>query len=338
MTYASGAPAIFGATAGFALSQLARLNSGVASLSDLALTISGQGKTGADAAAFASAAGLPAGVALDAKGVVAPGVLAPAVSPYLLQADKSDGVVTLTGYCPDDKAHEKILAAAKANFVDAKIVDQLKIARGAPAGVVEAAIAGFAQLAHLAKGQFGLNGNDAVLTGEIADAGAAADTKAAFAGALPEGFTAAAKLTFTEKPVAPPVANAAKTPEAANASARSCQAELNGLVAREHIQFVTASARLSAESWDLLDRLADAAQKCPSSSIEVVGHTDNVGDKEDNDYLSKRRALAIVRYLRRSGVDEQRLTATGDGNSHPIASNDTEEGRAQNRRIEFIVK
>ncbi len=72
--------------------------------------------------------------------------------------------------------------------------------------------------------------------------------------------------------------------------------------------------------------------------IEVAGYTDAVGDEDSNKALSKRRARAVVEMLTDGGVAASRLTAEGYGSAKPVASNDSEDGRAENRRIEFVVK
>jgi OmpA-OmpF porin, OOP family len=71
--------------------------------------------------------------------------------------------------------------------------------------------------------------------------------------------------------------------------------------------------------------------------VEVAGHTDSIGTEEYNQGLSERRAESVRAYLESKGISATRLTARGYGELQPIASNDTEEGRAQNRRSEMIV-
>lgn len=74
-----------------------------------------------------------------------------------------------------------------------------------------------------------------------------------------------------------------------------------------------------------------------STRIQVIGHTDNIGGKASNKVLSQQRADAVKAFLVAQGVSEQRIDAIGRGDTHPIASNDTEAGRFQNRRIEFAI-
>ena len=107
---------------------------------------------------------------------------------------------------------------------------------------------------------------------------------------------------------------------------------LGDTVTLRNIHFLTASAELYEASKAGLDRLAEALNRHPKLRLEVGGHTDNVGKDEDNLVLSERRAKAVYDYLILRGVDPDRLTYRGYGESQPIAPNDTPEGRAQNRR------
>ena len=75
----------------------------------------------------------------------------------------------------------------------------------------------------------------------------------------------------------------------------------------------------------------------PDLRVTVEGHTDSVGSAAYNQKLSERRAQAVKRYLVRQGIDPSRITTEGYGKSRPIASNETEEGRAKNRRADIIA-
>lgn len=106
----------------------------------------------------------------------------------------------------------------------------------------------------------------------------------------------------------------------------------------KNILFETGSAQLKATSNAELDQLAKELKAKPALNIEISGHTDNVGNEATNKLLSKNRADAVKAYLVEKGIAETRLTTVGHGSAKPIASNDTEEGRKQNRRVEFVVK
>lgn len=107
---------------------------------------------------------------------------------------------------------------------------------------------------------------------------------------------------------------------------------LGDTVTLHNIHFLTASAELYEASKAGLDRLAEALNRHPRLRLEVGGHTDNVGKDEDNLALSERRAKAVYDYLILRGVSPDRLSYRGYGETRPVATNDTPEGRAQNRR------
>jgi outer membrane protein OmpA-like peptidoglycan-associated protein len=110
-------------------------------------------------------------------------------------------------------------------------------------------------------------------------------------------------------------------------------------VVLRNIFFKTGSSTLEKESESELQKLVGLLSNNPSMKIEISGHTDNVGDAKSNQLLSENRAKAVYDYLIEKRIASDRLSYKGYGMSQPIASNDTDEGRAQNRRTEFkIVK
>ncbi len=105
------------------------------------------------------------------------------------------------------------------------------------------------------------------------------------------------------------------------------------------VNFAFNSAVLTPESKKILDedRTVARLKGEPDMRVEVAGHTDSVGSDAYNQKLSERRAQAVVDYLVSTGVDPKRLKAVGYGKTKPIASNATEAGRAENRRVELQV-
>lgn len=103
----------------------------------------------------------------------------------------------------------------------------------------------------------------------------------------------------------------------------------------ESITFGFDSAELNPRALGVLDRIGNVASEYPQTLLEIAGHTDSVGSDAYNDRLSERRAQAVGSYLRGRGVADQRMIIIGAGKRYPIASNNTEEGRAQNRRVEI---
>jgi outer membrane protein OmpA-like peptidoglycan-associated protein len=102
----------------------------------------------------------------------------------------------------------------------------------------------------------------------------------------------------------------------------------------EGVNFDTGKATIRAESFPRLDRIVEYMTHKKNSRIEISGHTDNVGNPKANKVLSEKRAQACRNYLISKGIDKSRIEAVGYGDQRPMASNDTDEGRQKNRRIE----
>lgn len=114
-----------------------------------------------------------------------------------------------------------------------------------------------------------------------------------------------------------------------------CASALGDVIRDDPIDFDKGSAVITSESGQVLDKLAATLHRCTGDVIEIGGHTDSDGSEDLNQRLSQARAEAVVSGLRRRSVPLDWLKARGYGEAEPIASNETEEGRARNRRIEF---
>lgn len=103
------------------------------------------------------------------------------------------------------------------------------------------------------------------------------------------------------------------------------------------VQFEVGKATLKAESYSILDQVAEIIKKYPRYSLSIEGHTDNVGNEANNKQLSEERAKSCYEYLIARGVANERMKYVGFGESKPIADNSTQEGRDKNRRVEFVL-
>ncbi|MCZ8215804.1 MAG: OmpA family protein, partial [Cyclobacteriaceae bacterium] len=111
-----------------------------------------------------------------------------------------------------------------------------------------------------------------------------------------------------------------------------------GLTVRlKNIYFDFDKTTLKRESFTELDKVVDFLKQNSTVEIEISGHTDGKGSDDYNLNLSQGRSQSVVDYIISKGIESYRLTAHGYGESKPIDSNDTEEGRANNRRVEFTV-
>lgn len=320
MTYARGAPDGFEALATYGLIEVGKLTDSSISLADTAYSIAGRASTTAIyRAALAAARQLPAG-ATAAKVAIT----SDEISPYILNASKSDGAVTLSGHYPDDQAHQDLIAAVQRRFFNSKVSDELALGKGAPKDFAGAASAMLMQLSRLESGVGTVSDLEISVKGDALHAKAAADISAELSAAVPAGYTAQATIGVAA--VGPPLEPAA------------CQPAFADILGQGKIQFETGQASIQHDSDAVLDNLTVIAMRCPDAQIEISGHTDSVGGDDTNMALSRQRAEAVADYLTKAGIAPERMTAVGYGNMRPIASNDTEEGRTQNRRIEFEVK
>jgi OOP family OmpA-OmpF porin len=114
-------------------------------------------------------------------------------------------------------------------------------------------------------------------------------------------------------------------------------AKTGEVIRLNNIFFETAKSELKPESFPELDGVVDFLSKNSAVEILISGHTDNVGSDDANMTLSENRAKAVVDYILSKGISTNRLSSKGFGESVPIASNDTDEGKAQNRRVEFTI-
>jgi outer membrane protein OmpA-like peptidoglycan-associated protein len=104
-----------------------------------------------------------------------------------------------------------------------------------------------------------------------------------------------------------------------------------------NITFAFDSSNLQPQFYPVLDNVASTLNEYNQTVIEVAGHTDSVGSDSYNQQLSVQRANSVAAYLSSKGIMQQRMITVGAGETRPVASNDTEAGRAQNRRVEITI-
>ncbi|MEX0327768.1 MAG: OmpA family protein [Ruegeria sp.] len=160
---------------------------------------------------------------------------------------------------------------------------------------------------------------------------------------LPFGFVSFGFVFDRAQPGTPPKLElVAATPGAAaletkgNLDREACEGRMEILSRTGNIYFNSGSARLTNESIPLLTNLHDIVDRCPDLTIEIGGHTDSDGSDAANRALSERRARAVNTYLVEQGIAPERLITVGYGETRPVVSNDTADGKRRNRRIEFV--
>ncbi|MCB0994771.1 MAG: OmpA family protein [Acidimicrobiales bacterium] len=297
-----------------------------ATLSDTDLAVSGEvpDQDAADSlTAAVDASGTDAG--LDATTDLAvPDI--EATGPTEVTATLEDGVLTLTGTVLSEAQRDDLVSAAAEAVGADNVVDELEIS-----GLAEATPGAddrIADLASVLSAFSGLGSGTAELTDAalgVTGTAAGADASAALIDAVDGVTSVETELALDEADVDTQVA--------------SLQDELDGLAAeiRETVVFPTGSTVLSAEARATLDQVVAAMDRYQLPVVEVSGHTDDVGSAASNLALSQRRAESVANYLIFSGVPVERISARGAGEEEPLASNDTADGRAANRRVELTA-
>jgi OmpA-OmpF porin, OOP family len=319
MNLSRGAPPRFDSAATLLIDQIAKLKDGKITLSDNKVSLAGMARDlGGREAIMAALKNLPEGFSVATNDIKAP--------PYIFQAYKDPVAVTLTltGYVPDNNVHATLAAGAGRKFFNEKVVDNLKASIGAPAGFAAAVVPALGALSRLSTGTLVVSDREVKLSGDAFYDAAAVQIRNGLGKDFPQGWQFKADVSV--KPAAAPV------------DPTVCQQLFSDLLAKGSIRFESGQATIDPDSTGLLDRLIETAFRCPTASIEIAGHTDGDGEEAFNQALSEKRAQAVMDYLVKAGLPADRFTATGYGSSQPVASNDTEQGKAQNRRIEFVVR
>jgi OOP family OmpA-OmpF porin len=318
MNLSRGAPPRFDNAALLLLDQIWKLKDGKITISDTKVSLAGMARElGGREAIAASLKNLPEGFSVAANEIKAP--------PYIFQAYKDPVAVTLTltGYVPDNNVHAALAAAAGRKFFNEKVVDNIKASLGAPSGFANAVVPALGALSRLSTGTLVVSDREVKLSGDAFYDAAAAQIRAGLKD-FPQGWQFKADISV--KPASAPV------------DGTVCQQLFSGLLAKGKIRFDSGRATIDPDSAGLLDRLIETALRCPSANIEIAGHTDADGEDGFNQALSEKRAQAVTDFLVKAGLPAERFTAMGYGSTQPVASNDTDEGKAQNRRIDFVVR
>jgi OOP family OmpA-OmpF porin len=318
MNLSRGAPPRFDNAALLLLDQIWKLKDGKITISDAKVSLAGMARElGGREAIAAALKNLPEGFSVAANEIKAP--------PYIFQAYKDPVAVTLTltGYVPDNNVHAALVAAAGRKFFNEKVADNIKASLGAPSGFANAVVPALGALSRLSTGTLVVSDREVKLSGDAFYDAAAAQIRAGLKD-FPQGWQFKADISV--KPASAPV------------DGTVCQQLFSDLLAKGKIRFESGRATIDPDSAGLLDRLIETALRCPSANIEIAGHTDADGEDGFNQALSEKRAQAVTDFLVKAGLPAERFTAMGYGSTQPVASNDTDEGKAQNRRIDFVVR
>lgn len=252
--------------------------------------------------------------------VTAPNVSMPSLNLSPLSILRNGKDFTLSGILPDLASKNSLLSAMKAALgPSVNLIDKIDVAAGATAPGFDGLGALLKAAGDIPDFHFTVEGGSLTLTGTAPSE----EVKAA--------VEAAAKAGWPNVQVINNI-----TIKGAAASCDTLQATVDADLAVP-LKFQTGSDALSGDGRAELGTVVASLKACPDAKLTVIGHTDNTGTDAINNPLSESRAKAVAAYLVSQGIPAGSLNAKGAGSSDPIASNDTEAGRAQNRRTEIKV-
>ncbi|MEO0496567.1 MAG: OmpA family protein [Pseudomonadota bacterium] len=321
MQIASGLPedVNFQDAVSFATGQLSELQTGEVEMVDGDYSISGVAANveAYDAVSNALSGDLPAGLNLSSQRIDLP-----IVDPYVWSASRNEDRIELSGNAPSTEEIDQLGVYAADRFSGLEITSSMTRAGGAPTNFDSAASAALNTLSRMRSGTATLTGRQLTVEGETFTPSLRDELTAAVLSGLPAGFVGEANIT---------------APELEAVEVERCDALVVARMADATIGFETAKAVIKSESFGLLDELSGIVARCPGARVEVNGHTDSDGSETYNQRLSEARANAVRTYIVEAGVEPLRIRARGFGESQPIADNETDEGKAKNRRIEFKI-
>ena len=259
-------------------------------------------------------------VSTPSVSVTAPSVAMPSLNLSPLSILRNGKDFTLAGILPDLASKNSLLSALKAALgPSVNLIDKIDIAAGATAPGFDGLSALLKAAGDIPDFHFTVEGGTLTLTGTAPTE----EVKAAVEAAAKAGWP---NLNVINNIVI----------KGAAASCDNLQATVDADLAAP-IKFQTGSDQLSADGTQQLSTVVSAVKACPDAKLTVIGHTDNTGNDAINNPLSENRAKSVAAYLVAQGIPAGSVTAKGAGSSDPVASNDTEAGRAQNRRTEIKV-
>lgn len=288
----------------------------------LLAALSGVGRPGAAPAGQAT----PTASTPSAAAPAQPSMGASAGSP-IFEVIRDGKTVTLSGQVPDAATRTSLVDAVKKAFGTGVTLStgKLVVKDGVPAPEAGSLDALATALAGVGGVLLDAQGGQVFVSGVAATEQAKTALLDAVKAAYPTAAVGSSGLL---------VGDAAKAPESCDAASAYVQL----VTTQTRIQFSTSGTALTADSLAAVKKVADAAAKCPDVKLLVSGNTDNKGSEATNQKLSEQRAAAVKAVLVKDGVADAAITTEGLAASKPIASNDTDAGRALNRRVDITVQ
>lgn len=240
-----------------------------------------------------------------------------------------EGLVSMSGLLPDPRLRNTVQTYAEALFGLGAVTNETELADSLPAGWTAHVLAGLETFGMLDHGTLELSPGQLRLEGSVSTMRIRDEIERILAGRLPAETRVV--LEVDEAPRPEPEAVRTVVP------AQLCAEQIALALVRNRIDFPPSESDIDSSSLPVIDRIAGIMGKCPGARFEIGGHTDSQGRESSNMALSQARADAVLTALLARNVDTVFLYARGYGETKPVASNESEEGRAANRRIEFSL-
>lgn len=270
--------------------------------------------------------GLPDAFNLSARRLdPPPEVQAQDAAPEVQMTLAEDGRLSIAGRLPDERIRAAVRAFAAARFGREAVEIGARLDPDLPSGWSLRVLTALEALAELHHGSAQVRADTVAVSGVSGNPDAQSQVTQALLQGL--GARAPIEVNVTYDEALDPVANA-PTPD-------NCEARIHDILAATKITFDPGSTEITAESGQVIDRIADVLRECGELPFEVAGYTDSQGRAETNLNLSQARAEAVINALLARRVLVASLVAHGYGADNPVADNATEAGREANRRIEF---
>lgn len=235
--------------------------------------------------------------------------------PAIPATDENTAKVVASGNVADEATRTAIVGKLRELYGERNVLDRISVGGVLPppkwSETVEKILN--SNIRHVHNGQLQVNGSQIALRGNVASPTQRQQISSAVTASLSPNYTIVNMLSVAD----------------------SRQATLDKALSNRVVEFESGSANLTPVGQAILDDMAGAIKQINAQNVQLIGHTDNAGRRQANLALSLARANAVRIYLVAKGIPATSLSTLGAGPDQPVRSNDTPEGRAQNRRIEF---
>ncbi len=251
------------------------------------------------------------------------------ILPDFTATKSPEGLVQMRGRLPDELRKTTVSAYAASLFGNDNIHNQTRIVEGLPDGWTVRSMAGLEALSYMHNGSVVILPDTIEIKGKSAKKDISSIISRILATRIGPNVNFVSDVAYDE--------NLIQQNTEVGLSDADCEKQIKAVLGARKINFAPSSSSIEEASLGVIDTIAEILIECPNARFEIAGHTDSQGGEESNQTLSQGRADAVLAALLQRRIRTTKMTSKGYGEVSPIADNSTEEGRAQNRRIEFSL-